>query len=99
MGGLSSANAPSSVAGRRIFVLRQASRPSANNAQSKTIQRILVFDDHPDSLRLILGDSGDRSVDYAPGENTRSWEVILGWALVICLMILMFLPLWLKLRL
>src|SRR4051812_10802747 len=95
--GLLSANAQSSVAARRIFVVRQANRLSVNNAQGKTIRRILVFDDHPDSLRLILGDSADVSVGDAPEENTRRWAPLLGWALVICLMILMLLPLWLRL--
>jgi hypothetical protein len=90
--GLSPANAQSSVPARRIFIVRQASRLSANDTQSKTIRRILVFDDHPDSLRLILG-------DYAPEESAGWWAPFLGWALVICLMILMFLPLWQRLRL
>jgi hypothetical protein len=97
--GLSSANAQPSVTARRIFVVRQASRPSANNTQSKTIRRILVFDDHPESLRLILGYSADGAVDHAPEEKTRWWVPFLGWALVICLLTLMFLPLWLRLRL
>jgi hypothetical protein len=99
MRGLSSANAQPGMTARRIFVVRQASRLSVNNTQSRTIRRILVFDDHPDTLRLILGDFADGSVDYAREENARWWEPFLGWALVICLLTLMFLPLWLRLRL
>jgi hypothetical protein len=98
MRGVSSANAQSSVPARRIFIIRQASRLSANDTQSKTVRHILVFDDHPDTLRLILGDSADESVDDAPDESAGWWAPFLGWAMVICLMTLMFLPLWQRLR-
>ena len=40
---------------KRIFAI--VSRPIRSQVEGKTIRRILIFDNHPDTLRLIL-DSG-----------------------------------------
>ncbi len=55
---------------KRIFTI--VSRPTLSQVKGKTIRRILIFDNHPDTLRLIL-DSGidPDSGDAASRRNNR----------------------------
>src|SRR5438132_11579361 len=39
---------------RKIFVIKKTSRLRSTNGADKKIRRILIFDDHPESLRLVL---------------------------------------------
>jgi hypothetical protein len=61
------------------------------------MQRILIFDDHPDSLRLVFGRPARRQVNHTAPQRARWWDPVLGWMLLMVALILMFLPLYLKL--
>ena len=64
--------APSVFVHRKTFVMRQTGRLRGTDGSIKTVRRILIFDDHPDSLRLILGDSASRD-----GRRTsRGWATL-----------------------
>src|SRR5205085_12313340 len=78
---------------RRIFVIRQATQFSrTNSTPGKNIQHILVFDDHADSLRLVLEELASPTIDRpAP----RTWWVFLFSILMLGLLIAMFWPLFL----
>src|SRR5438132_14200651 len=39
---------------RRIFVIKKTSRLRSTNGVDKKIRRILIFDNHPESLRLVF---------------------------------------------
>jgi hypothetical protein len=88
-----SATEQSGVRARRIFVIRQTSRLLARNAEGKTIQRILIFDDHPDSLRLAFGRRANPPVGRTAPQSARWWDLMLAWMLIIGALILMFSPL------
>jgi hypothetical protein len=94
--GLPSANEQPGVHARRIFVIKRTSCLPAANAEGKTIQRILIFDDHPDSLRLVFGRRASREVGRTAPPSAGWWEPILAWMLIIGALILMFSPLLLK---
>jgi hypothetical protein len=57
--------------------MRQTGRLRVTGGSIKTVRRILIFDDHPDSLRLILGGSASRDARHTSG----------GWA-TLCIFIL-----------
>ena len=83
-----------SVGARKIFVVNQTSdRPAATTAAGKMVQRILIFDNHPDSLRLIFGRRAASHVHFSDSQRTMSWGVALLWILVVGLMMAMFWPL------
>lgn len=87
-----------SVLPRKIFVFRQKRRLDSTTGAPKTMQRILIFDDHPDSLRLVFGRRARRQVNPTAPQSARWWDPILGWMLLMVALILMFLPLFLKLQ-
>jgi hypothetical protein len=68
---------------RRIFVV--ASRPITEN--EKTIRHIVIFDNHPDSLRLLL-DS-----DLIPRRRNEFFYAVLTIAFVLAVGLGMFWPL------
>ena len=68
---------------KRIFVF--ASRPVTEN--EKTIRHIVIFDNHPDSLRLLLNS------DLIPGRRNEFFYAVLGIALVLAAGLGMFWPL------
>jgi hypothetical protein len=75
-----------------IFVI--ATRPLPVNSGGKTIRRILIFDNHPDSLRLVSGYRGEDSHFHVfDSLRTISWGVALLWILAVGLMMAMFWPL------
>ena len=94
--GLPSANEQPGARARRIFVIKRAGHPTATNTDGKTIQRILIFDDHPDSLGLVLGRRANPRVDRTAPQTARWWDPILGWMLIIGAVIVMFSPLFFK---
>jgi len=53
---------------KRIFAI--VSRPIAAQLKGKAIRRIVIFDNHPDSLRLVLESGADIHSD----EATTRWE-------------------------
>lgn len=91
--GLPSASEQPGIRARRIFVIKQASRLPATNTEGKTIQRILIFDDHPESPRLVFGRRANPQVDRTAPPSAGWWEPILAWMLILGALILMFSPL------
>ena len=82
-----------SVGARKIFVVEQTSHlPATNAAPGKMVRRILIFDNHPDSLRLVFGDHAASHVPLSDPQRTTSWGVALLWILVVGLMMAMFWP-------
>src|SRR5438270_11548894 len=78
---------------KRIFVIRQAIQvPPTDSAPGKEVQHIVIFDDHPDSLRLIFGEPENPHVDRAVARHVTSW-VLLFSILMLGLLTAMFWPL------
>jgi len=78
---------------RKIFVIKQASRLRATNTAGKQVQRILIFDDHPDSLRLVFGRRANPQIDLSVPPRTLPWELVLISMLTMGALIGMFWPL------
>jgi hypothetical protein len=82
------------VRARRIFVVKQTRRlPPTQLTAGKRVQLILVFDNHPDSLRLVFNHPAPSHVHLFNPQRTPSPVVALLWILVVGLMA-MFLPLY-----
>jgi hypothetical protein len=62
---------------KKIFVLGRTSRLTGTNGPVKIVRRILMFDDHPDSLRLILGSSADPQPYSGSGNRDILWDFVL----------------------
>jgi hypothetical protein len=84
-----SATGQRSARPRKIFVVKKTSRLSSTNAPDKKIRRILIFDNHPDSLRLVFG----RQADSSEPRSTSLWELVLVAALTFGAVFGMFWPL------
>src|SRR5947208_13800060 len=81
------------VHAKRIFVIRQAIQvPPTDSAPGKKVQHIVIFDDHPDSLRLVFGEPENPHVDRAVARHVPSW-VRLFSILMLGLLTAMFWPL------
>jgi hypothetical protein len=78
---------------RKIFVIKQSSRLPATNTAGEQVQRILIFDDHPDSLRLVFGRRANSQIDLSMLSRASSWELILVSMLTMGALIAMFWPL------
>jgi hypothetical protein len=94
---LSLARTQGGLHARKVFVIKQRGRLDSRTGAGKTIQRILIFDDHPDSLRLVLGRSPTPQPDQIAPPSARWWEPVLGGMLITAALIALFLPLFLKL--
>jgi len=90
------------IRAKNIFVIKESSRSfdfrsgqalAAPNAARKRIQRILIFDDHPDSLRLVLGRRVNPQAHLSAPPPASSWEVILVSMLTMGALVAMFWPL------
>ena len=75
---------------KKIFVINKTSRLSSTNAAGKKIRRILIFDNHPDSLRLVFGHRPLPDLDLAPPEQVISWELIVVSILAVAGLVGMF---------
>jgi hypothetical protein len=62
---------------RKLFIVRRTSRLTETNGPVKIVRRILVFDDHPDSLRLVLGNSAVPQAYPSSGDRDILWDFIL----------------------
>jgi hypothetical protein len=78
---------------KRIFIIRQTTsfRPT-NSVTEKKVQHILIFDDHPDSLQLALGEPVGQHVDRTVPRRVTLWVVLFSM-LMLGLLIAMFWPL------
>jgi len=93
------------IRAKKIFVIKESSRPlgsrsgqalPATNAARKRIQHILIFDDHPDSLRLVLGRRVNPRAHLSAPPPASSWEVILVSIVTVGALVAMFWPLFLR---
>jgi len=79
---------------RKIFVVKQTSRLPSTNEKGKKIRRILIYDNHPDSLRLVFGRRLDPFAD--PSRPRRVgvgfWELVIASILMIAGLVGMFWP-------
>jgi hypothetical protein len=76
---------------RKIFAI--VAPPMPADRGRKIIRRVLIFDNHPDSLRLVSEQYQNPDVDLpAPGHTRRS-HVIFGMLLIMTLVFAMFWPL------
>ena len=71
---------------------------AANNGPAKTFQRILIFDNHPETLHLLFGRGTVTWADPEADESTKWWEPILAWMLAGGVLFILLLTLFLKLR-
>ena len=78
---------------RKIFVIKKTSRLPSTNAAGKKIRRILIFDNHPDSLRLVYGRRLHPEVDLSGSQRVSWWDLIIVSALTIGVLLGMFWPL------
>src|ERR1700682_4067905 len=62
---------------RKIFVIKKTSRLWSKTGAGKKIRRILIFDSHPESLRLVYGPRSNPDVDLSVPQRVSSWELII----------------------
>jgi hypothetical protein len=65
---------------KRIFAI--VSPPIPTPVEGKTIRRIVIFDNHPDSLRLVLKSGVDLGGDDAASRRERRTSIICGFILI-----------------
>jgi hypothetical protein len=87
----------SGLRARRIFVIERVSVLPATNTRVKTIRRILIFDDHPASLRLVFARRTSPQAGWTTTPSEKWWEFPLGCMLILGVLIIVFLPLFLRL--
>jgi hypothetical protein len=66
---LPSASGQPGVRAQKIFVIKQSRRLRSTNGADKTIRSILIFDNHPDSLRLVFGRRANPYIDLSAPER------------------------------
>jgi hypothetical protein len=76
----------------KIFVIRERHLESSTG-RKKNIRRILIFDDHPDSLRLVFGRSASSQLDLSESQPVRWWKLALVSLLTMVVLLTMFAPL------
>ena len=91
--GIASANEQRVLRSKRFFVVKQVRRLESPTGTHKKIQRILIFDNHPDSLRLVFKRGANSDVDLSVPQRVSSWELILVSILTMTALIGMFWPL------
>jgi hypothetical protein len=90
---LSAANEKSRPRARKIFIIKQARRLASTNGTQKKLRRILIFDDHPDTLRLVFGRDASLHDDLSVLPRATSWDLILVSILATVAFLGMFWPL------
>ena len=88
-----SANGQRSLRTRKIFVIKQVRRLESATSAHKKIRRILIFDDHPDSLRLVFESGANPHPDLSLPQRVSRWKFILVSILTMVVLIGMFWPL------
>jgi hypothetical protein len=76
-----------------IFVMKQRSRLTSAGGAGKEIRRILIFDNHPESLRLVLCGRANPHVGLSAPARVSRWELILVSILTMAALAGMFWPL------
>jgi hypothetical protein len=78
---------------KRIFIVKQAIQlPPTNSAEGKSVQHILIFDDHPESLRLVFG-RATTEIDLPRPPRAGLWPLVLLLIVIISSLIAIFWPL------
>jgi len=77
---------------KRIFAI--ISRPIAAELKGKAIRRIVIFDNHPDSLRLVLESGVDSGNDDAAALWERRASMIYGSILIAIVLAALLWPLY-----
>jgi hypothetical protein len=90
---LASPNRQGSLGSSRIFVIKQVRRLKSTTGTHKKIRRILIFDNHPDSLDLVFGRQASPHLDLSRPPCVSPWELILVSILTMVALIGMFWPL------
>jgi hypothetical protein len=80
MAELGSVHDSTSLGKKRIFAI--VSQPIAAELKGKPIRRIVIFDNHPDSLRLVLESGLDSGNDDAAALWERRASIICGSILI-----------------
>src|SRR4029077_5574977 len=71
---------------KRFFIIKQAIQlPPTNSTESRTVQHVLIFDDHPESLRLVLG-IATPEIDLSRPPRASLWSLILLSILLMALL-------------
>lgn len=73
--------------------MKQTGLLAANNGPVKSVQHILMFDDHPDSLRIIFGPPENWETDDATDDDGSLREFILPGIAILVALSAIFLPL------
>jgi hypothetical protein len=76
---------------KRIFAI--VSRPIGAEPKGKAIRRILIFDNHPDSLRFVLESGVDSHSDAAARWERRA-SIICGSILIAIILAALLWPLY-----
>ncbi len=76
---------------KRIFAI--VSPPIPTTVEGKTIRRIVIFDNHPDSLRLVLGSGVDLESNDAASRRERRTFIICGLILILMVVAALLWPL------
>jgi hypothetical protein len=62
---------------KRFFIIKQAVQlPPTSSAGSRTVQHVLIFDNHPESLRLVFGGAAAQ-VDLSRPPGASLWYLVL----------------------
>jgi hypothetical protein len=65
------------IGAKRFFIIKQAIQlPPTNSAESRTVQHVLIFDDHPESLRLVFG-GATAEIDLSRPRSVSSRHLVL----------------------
>src|SRR5947209_18973251 len=68
---------------RRIFVIKKTSRLRSTNGVDKKIRRILIFDNHPESLRLVFECGSLSHHQLSKSRHVSSWKLIIVCSLTV----------------
>src|SRR5260370_24188334 len=90
---LASASGQGGLRSRRIFVIKQVRRLESTTGTHKKIRRILIFANHPASLRLFFGLQASPNLDLSRPPRVSPWELILVSILIMGALMGMFWPL------
>ena len=83
---------PWTVSGRkRIFAI--VSAPKSSNDGGKRALRVLIFDNHPDSLGLVFNGESNPPIDLSPPRLLKVRYLILVVSLTLSVLTAMFWPL------
>ena len=78
---------------KRFFIIKQAVQlPPTSSAGTRTVQHVLIFDDHPESLRLVFGGAAAQ-VDLSRPPGASLWYLVLLSIVIISSLIAILWPL------